>query len=95
MLGEFVINKPKNKLKDKHYATITVVDAVNGVHRWITESKAGTLTPVSSESPDKLEFSEDCLFYKNNHTVATLKFDKKGNIAAIVGLNDKIYYRYV
>ena len=93
VIGEFVRNKPQDKLKDYHYATISVVDADSGVYRWtIRQGDSWTLTPSSGE-PNKFEVSEDCPeYFCDGETEATFKFDADGKIYAFVAPNDKIYY---
>ena len=84
MIGEFVRDKPEDELRNRHYAKITIVDAANGVYRWKNRDGATwTLTAKNPDSPEKLEVSEDCPYYENGHTEATLKFDADGNVYAI------------
>ena len=93
VIGKFVRDKPQDELRDRHYATITVVDADNGVYRWKTQDyDSWTLTPISGD-PNKFKVSKNCpVYFCGGKKEATLKFDADGKIYAFVAPNDKIYY---
>ena len=93
VIGEFVRNKPEDELNDWHYAKITVVDAATGVYRWTNRADVSwTLTADDPESPLKLAVGEECPYYEKGFKEATFKYDADGNVYAITGPSDKIFY---
>ena len=84
-------NKPKDELNDWNYANISVI--AKGVYRWSNRAGRSWTLTKNPDSPDKLDVGTDCPYYKKGHTEVTLKFDADGNVYAIVGPHDKVYYK--
>lgn len=78
-------------MRDYHYANISII--AKGVYRWSDRAGASWELFANPNSLDKLDVDTECPYYNDGHTQATLLFDADGDLYAITGPYDNVYYR--